>query len=131
MQQITDRAGGRVCRWLAPFAMVLGAACGGEPGGSAVPDSWAGVCIDLDQDGHGYGCASGPDCNDDDAAQYEGCAACTADEAGCACDPASPPVTCMLPRKLETDGAMLCSVGTRYCRDAVWSECEGIRSFQA
>ncbi|MBN2361618.1 MAG: hypothetical protein JXR83_19350 [Deltaproteobacteria bacterium] len=52
-------------------------ATGGDTGAAdrRLPDSWlpdVGVCIDNDQDHHGFGCALGLDCDDNDALVYEG-----------------------------------------------------------
>jgi hypothetical protein len=108
------------------MALVLSAACSErEP---SVSDSWSDVCIDADGDGHGFQCADGNDCDDDDPSQQTRCAACQKPEQGCACDNDAP-VDCRLPHLLDPSGGLLCRQGTRYCRANSWSACEGVASF--
>jgi streptogramin lyase len=41
--------------------------------GDSDSDSDGDVCIDDDGDGYGPGCAAGPDCDDEDSTEHEGC----------------------------------------------------------
>lgn len=43
---------------------------------------------------------------------------CPRPAAGCECIPGSAPVSCLMPADYTN-----CGLGTRYCRDGVWSEC--------
>ena len=98
----------------------------------AVPDdNWEDVCVDSDGDGFGFQCSAGDDCDDMDGTIHEGCVACTRASEGCACEADAVPVDCTLPKELTPSGTLLCKSGTRYCRDGMWSACEGIKSFAA
>jgi hypothetical protein len=91
---------------------------------------WTDVCIDTDGDGYGFQCALGVDCDDEAADVHEDCASsCNKPAEGCSCDETSKPRDCTLPYELSSEGDLLCSTGTRYCRDGAWSACEGIKTF--
>lgn len=87
-----------------------------------------GGCIDKDGDGFGEGCAEGPDCDDEDDTTFETCGVCLDTREGCACEPGTKPVECII----EEPGvpAHLCKTGLRSCRDGVWTACEGFALFQ-
>ncbi len=86
-------------------------------------------CIDEDGDGFGKYCDKGADCDDDDAQVTDECRRCATRRAGCPCEPGTEPVRCD-PPDIEVDGGILvCSDGTRYCRDAKWSTCEVIGDY--
>lgn len=85
-------------------------------------------CIDRDEDGYGFECAKGPDCDDADDTIFEGCI-CPFAKEGCGCDPTAEPVMCELPKSAVINGR-LCKTGMQYCRDGVWTACEGIAVFQ-
>lgn len=106
-------------------------ACGSEDAAPGVQQSWDNVCIDSDGDGFGYQCAAGDDCDDDDAKVQVDCGACRKPAEGCACEVDAEPVDCRLPYTRDSQGALLCHTGTRYCRDGAWSACEGVVSFVA
>ncbi|HEY8430954.1 MAG TPA: hypothetical protein VIL20_21395 [Sandaracinaceae bacterium] len=55
---------------------------------------------------------------------------CAHPEQGCACDPGQPPIDCYLEPALGHDGHIVCSRGTRYCRDGVWTGCESVESYR-
>lgn len=113
--------------WL-PLVVVL-VGCTQESG---LPlESWVGVCVDMDQDGYGFQCSRGHDCNDNDSSVHENCEPCAIPEQGCSCDPEAKPVECKLPVELNGLGSLLCKVGTRYCRDGAWGDCEGVVEFEA
>ncbi len=114
--------------WLWLTVVFLGCT---QENGLPLEETWVGVCIDMDQDGYGFQCSRGPDCNDNDSSIHENCEPCALPEEGCGCDPEAPPVECKLPLELSGMGSLLCKVGTQYCRDGAWSGCEGVVEFQA
>src|SRR4051812_24605078 len=91
-------------------------------------------CVDEDGDGFGKSCKKGRDCNDADPDITDLCFRCRDPKKpgkGCPCliDGGTPdPMKCD-PDDLRTTqngvmGTLVCSEGTRYCRDAAWSDCE-------
>lgn len=121
---------GSLSRW-ALGCLFAWAGCTSSERTATPPDTWEDVCIDPDKDGHGFQCAAGEDCDESDPAIFEGCKACSKPAQGCECDENAEPVDCELPKELTPNGSLLCRTGTRYCRDGEWSECEGIKSFEA
>ena len=120
--------------WAAPAIAVLLGACSGSGGGSpegphALGADAAIACIDRDRDGHGDGCAEGADCDDHDPEMQSGCRRCALPNDGCACAAGTQPVSCYLDKSTDEDGNVMCHEGTRYCRDGLWSGCEGIHSY--
>lgn len=92
--------------------------------------TWERVCIDDDQDGHGFQCEQGDDCDDSDPSLQEGCRqTCRKPNEGCPCGADSRPTECAISPSLSASGSLLCGTGTRYCRDGTWSGCEGIKTF--
>ena len=113
--------------WLVRLSIISALGCGAQP---APSPGWTDVCIDSDEDGYGFQCSAGPDCDDGDPEQHDRCeVSCRAPRAGCACDATAAPVDCELPYELTSTGALLCNTGTRYCRDGSWTQCEGVKSF--
>lgn len=121
--------------WRGLLLLGLAVACGSNgacdqrkraPG---VAQTWDNVCVDMDGDGFGFQCRTGDDCDDANEMVHEGCSDCRTAQAGCACDTEAEPRDCRLPYSVDKSGALLCHTGTRYCRDGVWSECEGVVSF--
>lgn len=108
--------------------LALLAGCSEDPSPASLDQSWSGVCIDLDGDGFGFQCGAGYDCDDHDGTLHRDCG-CKRPDQGCACDDGAAPVACQLPHSLDVTGALICSAGTRYCRDATWSACEGVASY--
>ena len=124
-----------------PLALLLalsGLACGGgdsgPSGGTTVPashpDGGAGrrVCVDEDRDGFGRYCDEGPDCDDTDPMMTDECVRCREPNKGCPCEPGTMPMYCD-PEDMKTvmngvTGYIVCSQGTRYCRDGAFSDCE-------
>ena len=90
----------------------------------------AGVaCTDRDGDGYGQNCAYGRDCNDDDPNSTNECRDCVYPERGCSCNDGQAPISCFLPDKELEGGNVMCSEGSRYCRDGLWSGCEGVHEY--
>ncbi len=126
-------------RWwgglLATCVLSAAVACGGGGGAGNRDDGGlgGGTCttgIDLDGDGFGEGCESGPDCDDLDDTVAQVCpdANCGLGPAqGCACDPASDaPVPCY-DGPPSTSTTPPCEKGTRTCDSvtATWGACDG------
>jgi len=87
-------------------------------------------CIDRDLDGLGAGCATGPDCDDDNAARGEDCDAvpppdCEADptETGCLCLVGT--VTDCFPGDDARAGIGLCEAGRARCVAGHYGLCSG------
>lgn len=122
--------------WTVGLLWVLG--CGGDGGGgSSAPtvslggDGGTGrrVCVDEDGDGFGKNCGGGADCDDEDPSVTDECRRCVSPNKGCPCEAGTPPMGgCKPPDMAATkdgvQGKWVCSEGTRYCRDELWSECE-------
>jgi hypothetical protein len=123
---------GSLSRW-ALGCLLAWAGCNSSPAerSPVPPDTWEDVCVDSDGDGHGFQCAAGEDCDESDPSIFEGCMACSKPNEGCECEADTAPVDCELPKSLTSSGSLLCKTGTRYCREGVWSGCEGIKSFEA
>jgi hypothetical protein len=94
-----------------------------------VGQTWEDVCIDGDADGYGFQCTAGSDCDDADPGVHDGCDNCRKPGDGCACEAGAKPVDCSVTLSVDADGALVCSSGTRYCRDGEWSACEGVATF--
>jgi hypothetical protein len=85
-------------------------------------------CTDEDGDGFGRYCVAGADCDDSDPMVTDECRRCLTTSEGCPCEPGTKPMYCD-PEDVRTTmdgktGVLVCSEGTRYCRDEVWSGCE-------
>lgn len=95
--------------------------------------SGASKCTDEDDDGFGDGCADGADCDDKNPDITDECVRCAAPTKGCACDPGTMPLSCVPEKKRATQdgvkGFIVCKEGTRYCRNAAWSDCEFIQQY--
>lgn len=87
------------------------------------------VCVDEDGDGWGLYCDLGVDCNDDDPDVTDECRRCAQPNENCACAPGTMPLMCTPPDIRVDGGVLVCSEGTRYCRDGRWSECEIIGQY--
>lgn len=116
------------------LAVLLGGCSGSDAGSPGFgPHAHGGDasvdCIDRDGDGYGDGCAEGSDCDDRDPAVQSGCKRCALPNDGCACAEGSQPVACYLDKSTAEDGIVMCHEGTRYCRDGIWSGCEGVHSY--
>ena len=54
---------------------------------------------------------------------------CARPAEGCACDPDQPPIDCYL-EPVRRDGRLMCSRGTRYCRQGLWASCESVETYE-
>jgi cysteine-rich repeat protein len=104
------------------------AGCVSETGSNLGMDAGA-ACIDVDRDGFGQNCALGFDCDDNSAGSTNECRVCSRPDVGCACDPNTPPEPCFLGDQALGDGRVMCTEGTRSCRDGAWSRCENAHSY--
>lgn len=86
-------------------------------------------CVDEDGDGFGKYCDEGPDCDDDDPEVTDECRKCARVREGCKCTPGTEPLKCDPPDIKTEGGILVCSEGTRYCRDGSWSDCEIIGDY--
>lgn len=119
-------------RELALIGIALCVACDAGKPAPGISTSWDHVCVDVDGDGYGFQCGEGDDCDDSDPELHDGCSvSCRKPAEGCPCEEGAEPVDCSLPYTLDKGGDLLCHTGTRYCRDDVWSGCEGVVTFTA
>jgi hypothetical protein len=119
------------------IALLVSVGCGDDespPGMVSVGMEDAGEpepCIDDDGDGFGLNCTRGDDCDDTNTAVTNQCVLCTKLVVkGCACEPGTKPMACD-PDDIKTTrngvrGTLVCSEGTRYCRDGFYSDCEAL-----
>jgi hypothetical protein len=119
------------------MASLASVGCGDEDGSPPgmvsvdVEDAGTEPCIDDDGDGYGANCMRGDDCDDSDTSITTQCVICTKVVAtGCPCQPGTKPIACD-PEDIKTTrngvhGTLVCSEGTRYCRDGFYSECEAL-----
>jgi hypothetical protein len=119
------------------LGMLVGLGCGGDDdAGSKRPPVMTGgdagfgsrECVDEDGDGFGRHCGAGDDCDDDDPEMTDECVRCASPNKGCECEKGTAPMSCVPPEMAATvngvSGTWVCSEGTRYCRDLVWTDCE-------
>jgi hypothetical protein len=109
-------------------------ACGDDeaPPNTTKPTRDAGdefECVDKDSDGFGTYCDDGNDCDDDDPEVTDECIRCARVREGCKCEPGTEPLGCDPPDKKADGGILVCSEGTRYCRDGSWGICEVIGDY--
>jgi hypothetical protein len=125
---MSTRVSGLLLLWVSVAA--LSACSKHEPEDMRVPiDGWEGVCIDADGDGYGFQCEPGADCDDADGNIHADCGKCSKPSEGCACAEGTAPVACSLAPELTSSGSLICRNGTRYCREQLWTACEGLSSF--
>jgi hypothetical protein len=128
----------RISGLLLCMAGLLLVSCGDEegnpPGTVSVDIEDAGAaepCADEDGDGYGSNCTLVDDCDDSDTSITNQCEVCTKVVAkGCPCEPGTKPMACD-PEDIKTTrdgvrGTLVCSEGTRYCRDGFYSDCEAL-----
>ena len=89
----------------------------------------ANACVDMDQDGFGVNCDMGTDCDDTDPSITDQCVRCAMPAKGCPCTPGTMPMRCDPHYSMRTTmngktGTLVCSEGSRYCRDSLYSDCE-------
>jgi streptogramin lyase len=118
------RAGSRTAL-LAMALAVWAAACGSSDAPRA--------CTDVDVDGHGEGCAQGPDCDDNDPSLFDGCADAGVVDTTCEIDPVAMGCPCVLgdrqacfPAATESRDVGICKVGAATCLGGAWSRCDGL-----
>jgi len=110
--------------------LAFAAACSEGKVPFADSTSAATACVvDEDGDGYGLGCARGSDCDDGDPKIDTQCLACAKPEEGCDCEPGTSAVECFTQALTDHD-TLLCTNGTRFCRDAKWTACEGANVFE-
>lgn len=114
------------------FGSVASVACGGDdtPAPAAMPpddeDAGGNECIDNDRDGYGRRCSKGSDCDDNDPNKTDECRRCALPNENCPCKPGTEQQRCDPPPQKVDGGTLVCSEGTRYCREGYWSSCEVI-----
>ncbi len=59
---------------------------------------------------------------------FEGVECGGAVRTGCACEPGTPPVDCLVDPAIS-GGDLLCGAGQRYCQGGAWSECRNVEEF--
>jgi hypothetical protein len=130
----------RALFWLAAMALwgcgsSKGSGGGGGSGDLSLGSTDGGAnvishgCVDMDGDGFGKNCKAGTDCNDADPTITDECVRCKTANKGCPCMAGIPPMSCdphymAKSTKNGVTGTLVCSQGTRYCRDGVFSDCE-------
>jgi hypothetical protein len=88
------------------------------------------VCTDADGDGFGKYCDPGTDCDDEDPEITDECQRCLVPTSkGCPCEPGTMAMRCDPPDIEAEGGRLVCREGTRYCREAKWSDCEIIGQY--
>jgi hypothetical protein len=92
-------------------------------------DGGADLCIDRDHDGYGRNCDQGKDCDDDDPNVTDECRRCLSIAQDCPCTRGTSPIRCVPPTIRVDGGVLVCTEGTRYCRDGYWSGCEVIGDY--
>lgn len=109
----------------APPGAPLGPSDLGSVEGSGTSSGTAsGMCIDLDQDGYGSGCAKGADCDDNDAKRAAECGA-PGQTRSCSGEVTEP---CYVLKSTDA-GGFHCSKGSRRCQNNVWGYCQIESSF--
>jgi hypothetical protein len=86
-------------------------------------------CVDEDGDGFGKYCDKGADCDDSDPNVTDICRRCAQPRLGCPCKAGTEPMQCDPPDMKVEGGTLVCSEGTRYCRDGFYSDCEIIGQY--
>lgn len=86
-------------------------------------------CVDEDGDGFGEYCDLGLDCDDEDPNVTDECRTCGTPKVNCPCKPGTTPAKCDPPDIHVEGGTLVCSEGTRYCRDGRYSDCEIIGQY--
>lgn len=122
------------CLILAFVAAAFSCSGGGDTAkysGVPVGDDDAGSteCVDKDHDGYGRYCSAGSDCDDNDPDITDECRRCLAAAKDCPCKPGTAQTRCTPPVMHVDGGTLVCSEGTRYCRDGYWGDCETIGQY--
>jgi hypothetical protein len=87
------------------------------------------TCQDEDGDGYGKYCDKGADCDDTDPNITDICRRCRQPTVDCPCKAGTMPMKCTPPDIQVEGGTLVCSEGTRYCRDSLYSDCEIIGQY--
>ena len=87
------------------------------------------ACVDDDGDGFGEYCDKGVDCDDTDPNVTDECRRCKTPKLNCPCKAGTMPMKCDPPDMHVAGGTLVCSEGTRYCRDGFYSDCEIIGQY--
>lgn len=122
-------------RWMLGLCLLaLGCSDDSSGTGDSVPtdrDSGAASreCYDEDGDGFGPHCALGKDCDEEDPDITDLCYRCATQNPDCPCEPGTEPIFCDPPDEKVQGGLITCTMGTLYCRDGAWSECERIDQY--
>jgi hypothetical protein len=128
-------------RVLCAVAMMLGFGCGGghhAPAVTAVSSnedagqgSGSTDCKDQDGDNYGVGLGCiGRDCDDTNPMITDQCIRCAMPAVNCPCDPGTKPTKCDPHYSMKVmGGTFVCSEGSRYCRDGVYSDCEVLMQY--
>jgi hypothetical protein len=94
----------------------------GEDGGEE-------LCVDRDRDGYGRNCDQGSDCDDDNPRVTDECRRCLTVTKDCPCKAGTAAQKCTPPTIHVDGGVLVCTEGTRYCRDSYWGDCETIGEY--
>lgn len=94
-----------------------------------IPTLGSSGCVDNDGDGYGVRCANGLDCDDSNPEINRNCP-CHHEQEGCLCEDGHEPVSCYDSTKESENGDVMCTEGTRFCRDGVWGACESLVTYR-
>lgn len=90
-------------------------------------------CKDADGDKFGDYCDPGDDCDDSDPEVTDECIRCVVPNEDCPCEPGTESMVCTpKDKKVIKDGisyTVSCTIGTRYCRDAFYTDCEFLEEY--
>lgn len=87
------------------------------------------LCVDRDRDGFGRNCDQGADCDDNNPRITDECRRCLAVTKDCPCKAGTAAQKCTPPTIKVDGGVLVCTEGTRYCRDSYWGDCETIGEY--
>lgn len=120
---------------LALAALAL-ASCGGDPAGAPqllddapgddVDLGESAICVDVDGDGYGLGCAKGRDCDEADPAVTDKCYRCPHEGIeGCECGTVGAVAGCGQVSEKLANGTLICGYGTSTCgTNNLWTKCQ-------
>jgi hypothetical protein len=124
---------------------ILGCGGGDDAGGGADKNKPVSLgdggntrkCKDADHDKFGDYCDLGDDCDDSDPLITDECIRCASKNdnlwEGCPCEPGTESMKCTpKDKKVIKDGVsytVSCTEGRRYCRDALYTDCEFLEQY--